>query len=121
MSKPKLAETILICCADRNSESGKKWVEVEGRALKGGVFALTRNTGTMGITHIKTGFLVQDYIPSLAAATFAVKRLMALDVDWGFDDPKAVKSFPDDVSKMIHKIKEDAYYGVTKEPAPCTP
>ena len=68
----------------------------------------------MGITHIKTGFPHQNHIPSLAAAEFAAKRLMALDVDWSFDDPDAVKSFSSGVSKLIHKIRRDAFNGVTR-------
>jgi len=114
VSRLNLEQTVRICCRDKVTHGAQKWVEVRGRELKGGVFAVTKNGGVMGLTHIKTGSLVQNRVPSLAAAELASKRLMALDVDWGFDSLDAVKSFPDEIHEAIHEIRKDACNGITR-------
>lgn len=98
--KPKLDDVVKIFTTDG-------WWEVPGRVLCGGVFALTNRDGVLGMTHIKTGRLVQNSVLTLKAAARANAKLLSLDINWDFDDADEVKKWCNSTKKKIRKIQEE--------------
>jgi hypothetical protein len=101
------AQEVMIRCS---VEGVPTWIPAKGYQLDGGPFAVTMHNGRIGLTHIQTGYLVVNYLEKSDAEKLA-RELVKLPVDWGFDDPEAVKSFEYDVRTKIGELRQAACNG----------
>lgn len=105
MSRKK--QSVMIRC----SVDGKPtWYPATGYRVDNGPFAVTTHNGCDGLTHIQTGYLVANYLEKPYAEKLA-RELVKLPVDWGFDDPSAVKSFGNDMLVKIGDLRKAALNG----------
>lgn len=102
----KLNSDVTIRC--QNADGEWVWREVPGRYLPGGIFAVTEYGKEIGLTHVKSGFLVQNSIRTVSHGRRAAKKLLALPVSWDFTAPETVKQFPAEALHAINEIRKEA-------------
>lgn len=97
-----------------NRVTGEEFSREEVTGVAVGPLAVHRTPhcarGAWTVTHIATGCLAQEFLPSKKRALWLAKKLAAIDV-WSFTDPNAVKQFAPDVLDQIRSLRVDAMHG----------
>lgn len=62
------------------------------------------------VTHVATGYAIQQFLPSKPRAAWLATKLAEIDV-WGFTDPQAARAISKDDMAAITVLRTDAMNG----------
>jgi len=96
-----------------NRATGEELSRREEEGVAVGPFALHRTPHFQRkwtVSHVATGCVVQEMLPTKKRALWLAKKLTALDV-WDFTDPMAAKQIAPDVLGQITTLRADAMHG----------
>lgn len=106
--RANLLDRISVIYQDDSDGGITKCMDVPGRILPGGIFALTAYNGH-ALTHIKTGRMVVK-VSTLKGAKGLSDALQNLPINWDYTDWNEWKNWPKDVFEKAQAIAMEYQY-----------